>query len=83
MTPYELSICIESFQERQQAELQNSVTLAWLREYYHRQKYLPDLKKELAKLSGVSEEMSDEDMLKMVKNLNLQFGGEIIQKEGE
>lgn len=85
MTPYELAVYAEAFLERKTAELEEKITLVWLNEYYHRQKYLPSLKEELKKMTGKSKngEMSDDEMLEMVKRLNHQMGGSVISKDGE
>jgi hypothetical protein len=84
MTPYELSIAAEAFHELRIAELEENITIAWLSEYYHRQKYLPDLKKEINKLTNKQpEEMTDDEMLLAVQRLNAQMGGTIVSKDGE
>lgn len=85
MTPYELAVYAEGFLERKTAEFEEKVTLVWLHEYYHRQKYLPNLKDEIKKLTGkdTDVEMSDEEMLEMVRGLNAQMGGSVISKDGE
>ena len=49
MTPHELAVYAEAFLERRTAEFEEKVTLVWLHEYYHRQKYLPSLKDEIKK----------------------------------
>jgi hypothetical protein len=84
MTPYELSLAAEAFHELKVAEMEENITMAWLREYYHRQKYLPDLKKEISKLTNKQpKEMTDDEMLDIVKHLNAQMGGSEISKDGE
>ncbi len=76
MTPYELSLVCEAFNEKSEAESQEKIILTWLSEYYHRQKKLPSLKKALEDFFGKKEEvMTDEQMLEMAKRLNAQFGG--------
>jgi hypothetical protein len=84
LTPYELSLTIEAFNEAREAELKERLTLVWLGEYYHRTKRLPSLKDELNKVSGETQKkiMTDEEMLETVKRLNAQFGGKVI-KGGE
>jgi hypothetical protein len=69
--------------EVQEAELKERLTLVWLGEYYHRTKKMPSLKDELKKVSGKQKpEMTDKQMLEVVKSLNKQFGGTYI-KGGE
>jgi hypothetical protein len=84
MTPYELSLYVEAHFEKQQAEMKDKLTLVWLGEYYHRTKRLPNLQKELRKITGEEEKtpMTDDQMLQTVKRLNAQFGGAHI-KGGE
>jgi hypothetical protein len=81
MTPYELSLYVEAHYERQQAEMKDKLTLVWLGEYYHRTKRLPNLQKELRKITGEEEKpiMTDNEMLQEVKHLNAQFGGAHIK----
>lgn len=75
ITPYELMIHLEAFQEARDTETQEKLTMVWLGEYYHRLKRLPKLQDELKKLIGNDQAMSDDEMLEMVKTLNAQFGG--------
>lgn len=89
MTPYELSCATEAYVERKEMEseilAQQGIINAWMGEYYHRTKTLPNLKEELIKLKrGPNGEMSDNEMLSMAKSLNAQFGGEVVaKKDGE
>jgi hypothetical protein len=83
MTPYELMIFLEAYTEKEEADLQEAVTLVWLGEYYHRLKRLPALKGELKKFLKNEQEMTDEEMLDVVKTLNAQFGGSFVNKGGE
>ena len=84
MTPYELALSAEAFHELKVSELEQNITFAWLREYYHRQKYLPSLEDEIRKLTNKQpKEMTDDEMLAMVKHLNVQMGGSVITKDGE
>ena len=83
MTPYELSLYLEAYLEKQEAEMQEKLTLVWLGEYYHRTKRLPSLKDELKKITGGKNKvMTDAEMLQMVKELNVKFGG-TVEKGGE
>ena len=83
MTPYELSLSVEAHFEKQQAEMKDKLTLVWLGEYYHRTKRLPNLQKELKKLTGEIEKpvMTDDQMLQQVKRLNAQFGGVTVGRK--
>jgi hypothetical protein len=83
ITPYELILHLEAFQESQQYDMQERITLVWLGEYYHRLKRLPKIKDELKKLMPNEQGMTDEEMLEMVKSLNVQFGGTFEKTGGE
>lgn len=85
MTPYELMLHIEAYLEKQQAEMEEKVSLVWLAEYYHRVKKLPSLQKIIKDMQPNKGQMTDDEMLSMVKQLNSQYGGEILSaktKEG-
>jgi hypothetical protein len=76
MTPYELNLAIEAYTERKQAEIEEQVTMTWLGEYYHRMKRLKPINEILKEMKrSKNKDMSDEQMLDMVKHLNAQFGG--------
>jgi hypothetical protein len=82
MTPYELMLYVETFSDMKLAELEEKLTLTWLGEYYHRLKKLPPLKQELKKLKPQEKTtMTDDQMLDMVKMLNVQFGGSVESAE--
>jgi hypothetical protein len=69
--------------EIKEGESKEKLTLVWLGEYYHRTKKLPDLQKELKRISGNKREpMTTDQMLAVVKRLNQQFGGS-VKKGGE
>lgn len=81
MTPYELSLYAEVFEEKQTLKLEEQLTLVWLGEYYHRLKKLPSLKTELDKIAKEEQtNMSDDEMLRVVTMLNNQFKGKTIEK---
>jgi hypothetical protein len=83
MTPYEFALYCEAYSENKEADMKERLTLVWLGEYYHRTKKLPNLNKELKKISGESQKvMSNDEMLEMVKRLNQQFGGKVIKGGG-
>ena len=78
MTPYELSLYAEVFEEKQTLKLEEQLTLVWLGEYYHRLKKLPSLKTELDKIAKEEQtNMSDDEMLRVVTMLNNQFKGKV------
>jgi hypothetical protein len=72
---------VEAYLEKQQAEVEEKITLVWLGEYYHRIKKLPTLKKILSELKQDKNLMTSDEMLAKVKQLHTQFGGEIVSAE--
>lgn len=82
MTPYELSLHCEAFTERLAAKQEEQISLVWLGEYYHRVKKLPSLKEVLRDIKQDSKkEMSEEEMKKMVRQINAQLGGKVETKK--
>lgn len=80
MTPYELCLYAEVYQEKFQANLEEELTKVWLGEYYHRLKRLPSLKSELDKFNQPEKpKMSDDEMLRVVQILNKQLKGTTIE----
>lgn len=71
---------------QEEEKLQRQVTLTWLGEYYHRVEALPSLQECLKNIGLEVEEveqepMTDNEMLEMVKRLNAQFGGAVVEGE--
>jgi hypothetical protein len=81
MTPYELRLYSEIFVENKQLEQEEKLTLAWMGEYFHRIDKLPPLKEVLNKQEK-TKQMTDEEMLETVKQLNAALGGTVV-KAGE
>lgn len=79
MTPYELSLVVEIYNEKLEVEQDEKILLVWLGEYYHRTTKLPPLRKAIDELKGKkkTKRMTDEEMLNTVKRLNTLFGGTI------
>lgn len=75
MTPYELHIASNVYQEKRKVQFEERHTLVWMNEYYHRQKKLPPLYEALGKEKPVAKVMTDDEMLQTVKRLNKSFGG--------
>jgi hypothetical protein len=85
MTPYELSLCILDFNEKQKAhmenekaQLENELTVAYFGAYWQRieklsPKNLQDILKKLNKPE--KKQMTNEEMLNQIKKLNEAFGG--------
>jgi hypothetical protein len=84
MTPYELNVALEVYADRKHAEMQEQITYVWLGEYYHRLKKLEPIKNILEKMNkDKNKNMTDEEMLDMVKYLNAQFGGTVESGEDD
>ena len=74
MTPYQLSVYADVYKDRKKQEEEEKVTIAYLGAYWQRVKKMPSLQEVLGK-SKPKKEMSSQDMLKRVKQLNALFGG--------
>src|SRR5689334_6431657 len=84
MTPYELNVALEVYADRKHAEMQEQITYVWLGEYYHRLKKLEPIKNILEKMNKEkNKNMTDEEMLDMVKYLDAQFGGTVESGEDD
>lgn len=78
MTPRELYLLASIKRERVEAQFEEKITLVWMGEYYHRQEKLKPLKECLEDLKPKKkQEMTDNEMLRMVKRLNAKFGGNV------
>lgn len=82
MTPYELSLFTDVHKERQKAESEERITIAWLTAYYKRIEKMPKLDDVLRDVNKKPREkkttpMSDDQMLDVVKQLNKAFGGSV------
>lgn len=77
MTPYELSLFARIYNEKQQRDNEEKLTLVWLGEYWHRVKKLPSLNEALGKKDEPKKQMTDDEMLEMVRKLNAKFGGSV------
>lgn len=77
MTPYELRLHAQVFNDKQLQENEEKLTLVWLGEYWHRVKKLPTLNEALGKKDEPKKQMTDDEMLETVKKLNAKFGGSV------
>ena len=83
MTPYELNIYAQTYSEKQQEEMKEKITLAYLNSMWtiqwlgkkHQQP--PPLKEILQSIGREKKKMTDEQMFNQVKVLNAVFGGEV------
>jgi hypothetical protein len=78
MTPRELQLYAEIFEEKQEEKL----TLIWMGEYLQRVEEMPTLKEFVNGGKEETKEMSSEEMLANVMQLNAEMGG-AFEKVGE
>lgn len=76
MTPYQLSLCINDYNERKKAEEEEKLTLVWLGAYWQRVKQMPSLNSLLGK-NQEKKVMTPEQILEQVKKLNESLGGRV------
>ena len=74
MTPHELNLYIQDYNEKQKVLNDEKLTLTWLGAYWQRVKKMPSLKQILGN-NAPKKKMTNEEMLEEVKKLNAAFGG--------
>lgn len=79
LTPHELNLHIQAYNERLTRESKERITAAYLVAGWSRVKKLPDLKKILGE--DRRSEQTEKQMLNTVKMLNAAFGG-VVKKDG-
>lgn len=83
MTPYELSVYAQTYSKKQQEEMKEKITLAYLNSMWtiqwlgKRHQQPKPLKEILKSIGKEKKEMTDETMLERIKVLNALFGGEV------
>lgn len=78
-TPYEFSIIVQGYSEKQQQEYDSLITQAYLISRWVWAKKLPSLEDMLNKKQS-NNKMSDNQMEKMAMALNKLFGGEVVNE---
>ena len=73
MTPFELFVCIESFEDKEKERSKELIIQAYYTEAFARMKKLPKLKD----LLKDKKKQTDDEMLEVVKKLNSMLGGEV------
>lgn len=83
ITPHELNLHIQAYNEQLQHERQQGLTLAYLTAYWGRVKKMPSLKSLLDDMdsSRSSTAKTDEQLLRMVRQLNAAMGGKEVKRE--
>lgn len=75
MTPYELSLFIENYNEKQKYEIEEKISLVYLGAAWQRAEKMPSLDSVLKKTQPTKKKMTDEEMLNEVLKINAAFGG--------
>lgn len=77
MTPYEFFILVEAYTENEEERSKELIIQAYYTEAFARMKKLPKLDK-ILKSTKPKRKQTDEEMLRVVEELNRKLGGEII-----
>lgn len=77
MTPYEFFILIEAYTENEEERSKELIIQAYYTETFRRMKKLPKLEK-ILKSNKPKKKQTDEEMLRIVEELNRKLGGEVI-----
>lgn len=77
MTPHELNLYIQDFNEKQIEKSEEKLILTYLGAAWQRAKKMPNLKQILGK-ELPKKKMTPKEMLAQVRKLNAQLGGETI-----
>lgn len=80
LTPHELNLHIQIYNERMTLEGKERLTTAYLTAAWSRVKKLPDLKKILGE-DKAKKNQTPEQMLKVIRQLNAAFGGKEVKRE--
>lgn len=77
MTPYQLNIYIQAYQENKKEDIEDRITLAYKQAYWTIQWLGKQKPESLDKILGKKpKEQSPEDMLKEIMKLNAELGGD-------
>ena len=77
MTPYEFFILVEAYTEDEEERSKELIIQAYYTEAFARMKKLPKLEK-ILNSTKPKKKQTDEEMLRVVEELNRKLGGEII-----
>lgn len=77
LTPYEFFILVEAYTENEEERSKELIIQAYYTEAFARMKKLPKLDKILNSTKS-KRKQTDEEMLRVVEELNRKLGGEII-----
>lgn len=82
MTPHELNLHSEIFEEKQKFKQEEKLSLVWMGEHFHRREKLPTINEVLGKEEEKPKEMTADEMLQKVMQLNSALDG-TVKKAGE
>lgn len=82
ITPYEFSLCVAGYIQRNNQQRDDMVTAAYLSVWFDRHKKLPKLKKFLVN-KPKRKVMAAEKMAEIVKAMNAALGGKVVYREEE
>jgi hypothetical protein len=80
MTPYELTLAVKIYNEKQKQEHEEKLSLAYFTAYWQRVEKLPSYNKVFNKTQqpvNKKKEMDSKSMFEMAKQLNAAFGGTV------
>lgn len=77
MTPNELNMFVDEFMDKVKRESEEKITTAYMTAYWHRVETLEPLNKILGKEEKPKTDMTNEEMLLKVEQLNKLFGGSV------
>lgn len=84
MTPYQLSLYIEEYNEKQKTEAKEKLILTYLNAAWVRTKRMPNLKRLLNQIDHAQlKPMTAEQILERVKQINAALGGTVIKEGGD
>lgn len=83
ITPHELNLHIQAYNEQLQREEKQGLTLSYLTAYWGRVKKMPSLKSILNEMDSNRSHTAktDEQLLRMVRQLNAAMGGKEVKRE--
>lgn len=84
LTPYEISIIIKAKNQAREEETKEKIAVAYMTALWTAQWFSKKKPKPLDEILQIKQkkEMSDQEMLAQVKNLNAIFGGEVVRESG-
>ena len=77
MTPYEFFILVETYIETEEERSKELIIQAYYTETFARMKKLPKLEK-ILNSTKPKKKQTDEEMLRVIEELNKRLGGEVI-----